>query len=184
MHAETFGALSKREKLDFILEQMRLMLAKRDYIRACIISKKAKRETLDEADYQDLKLRFYRLMIEYDTHEKSPFELAQHWFKIYDTQCVKDDEAQWTEALQATVLFTLLSPRTAPQASMLARLAKDARLEKLPEYVNRRVLLLLLALPLLLGCATAAPATTAFPPTCYHDSYTTASAAATTTTTD
>ena len=37
---ETFGSMEKKEKVDFILEQMRLCLAKKDYIRCSIISKK------------------------------------------------------------------------------------------------------------------------------------------------
>jgi 26S proteasome regulatory subunit N5 len=40
LQVETFGSMEKREKTDFILEQMRLLLAKRDYTRTQIISKK------------------------------------------------------------------------------------------------------------------------------------------------
>ncbi len=37
---ETYGSMEKNEKVDFILEQIRLCLAKKDSIRAQIISKK------------------------------------------------------------------------------------------------------------------------------------------------
>ena len=37
---ETFGSMEKKEKVEFILEQMRLCIAKKDYIRTQIISKK------------------------------------------------------------------------------------------------------------------------------------------------
>ena len=37
---ETYGSMEKREKVEFILEQMRLCLAKKDHIRTQIISKK------------------------------------------------------------------------------------------------------------------------------------------------
>ena len=37
---ETFGSMEKEEKVRFILEQMRLGLARKDYIRTQIISKK------------------------------------------------------------------------------------------------------------------------------------------------
>lgn len=40
MQVETFGSMEKDEKVRFILEQMRLCLAKKDYIRTQIISKK------------------------------------------------------------------------------------------------------------------------------------------------
>lgn len=37
---ETFGAMAKTEKIDFILEQVRICLARGDYVRARILSKK------------------------------------------------------------------------------------------------------------------------------------------------
>ena len=134
VHVETFGSLSKREKIDYIEEQMRLTLAKGDDVRAYILSKKVQRKTLGEDDYQDLKVRFYRLMIEYHTREREPFELAQHFFAIYSTPCVSDDEPQWREALASCVLFLALSPHTNHQADMMHRLVADERLEQLPAF--------------------------------------------------
>lgn len=40
LQVETFGSMERREKVDFILEQMRLALRRRDFIRLQIISKK------------------------------------------------------------------------------------------------------------------------------------------------
>ena len=40
LQVETYGSMERREKVEFILEQMRLCLAKKDYIRTQIISKK------------------------------------------------------------------------------------------------------------------------------------------------
>ena len=37
---ETYGSMERDEKVHFIIEQVRLCLAKKDYIRAQIISKK------------------------------------------------------------------------------------------------------------------------------------------------
>lgn len=37
---ETYGSMEREEKVMFVIEQMRLCLAKKDYIRAQIISKK------------------------------------------------------------------------------------------------------------------------------------------------
>ena len=56
VNVETYGALSKREKGDYILDQVRLMLAKGDRVRAYILSKKVQRKTLEEDDLQDLKV--------------------------------------------------------------------------------------------------------------------------------
>ena len=39
LHVETYGTMSRKEKVEFILEQMRLTLANNDLVRAQIISK-------------------------------------------------------------------------------------------------------------------------------------------------
>ena len=54
---ETIGSMEAREKTDFILEQVRLCLGKKDYVRADIIGKKIKRDRLIKQGFHDLKLR-------------------------------------------------------------------------------------------------------------------------------
>ena len=44
VHVETYGSLGKEEKVDFILEQLRLTLAKKDFIRTFIIARKASKQ--------------------------------------------------------------------------------------------------------------------------------------------
>lgn len=48
IQVETFGSMERKEKVDFILEQMRLCLAKKDYIRTQIISKKVSNKFFEE----------------------------------------------------------------------------------------------------------------------------------------
>ena len=45
VHVETFGALTKKEKAEYILEQIRLNLLRSDYVRAMIQSRKMNRCT-------------------------------------------------------------------------------------------------------------------------------------------
>jgi 26S proteasome regulatory subunit N5 len=40
VHVETYGALTKKEKAEYILQQIRLNLLKRDFIRTIIQSRK------------------------------------------------------------------------------------------------------------------------------------------------
>ena len=46
---ETFGSMEKQEKVEFILEQMRLCIAKKDFIRTQIISKKINTKFFEDA---------------------------------------------------------------------------------------------------------------------------------------
>jgi len=135
VHVETYGALNKKEKAEFILEQLRLTLAKADYVRAVINSRKINRKILEEEGMEEIKVRFYRLMIQYDMHENQPFELSQHYHAIYNTSTVKDNEQVWKEALQACILFLILAPHTNEQQDMLHRIKLYTKpLEKIPEF--------------------------------------------------
>ncbi len=52
LQVETFGSMDKREKTEFILEQMRLCLAKKDYTRTVIISRKISTKFFDDPAHQ------------------------------------------------------------------------------------------------------------------------------------
>uniref|UniRef100_A0A2P2HZ26 26S proteasome non-ATPase regulatory subunit 12-like n=1 Tax=Hirondellea gigas TaxID=1518452 RepID=A0A2P2HZ26_9CRUS len=85
MPVETFGSMEKKEKVEMILEQMRLCLARKDYVRTQIISKKVTIRFFDSGNVNDLKLKFYRLMIELDSHESSFLSICRHYLAIYNT---------------------------------------------------------------------------------------------------
>ena len=135
VNAETYGSLSKREKVDFILEQVRLLLAKGDRVRAFVVSKKVQRKTINEPDLQDLKIRFYKLMIDYHAQEDedkqqpqdddAAFELAQDYFSIYETPCVKADPKLWKDALASCALFLILSAHSPRVQDMTHRILQS-----------------------------------------------------------
>lgn len=52
LQVETYGSMDKREKVELILEQMRLCLAIKDYIRTHIISKKINTKFFEEENTQ------------------------------------------------------------------------------------------------------------------------------------
>ncbi|KAL3777203.1 hypothetical protein ACHAW5_000741, partial [Stephanodiscus triporus] len=133
VHVETYGSLSKREKVEFILEQMRLTLLKRDYVRAHIVSNKVKRSVLDEEGMAELKVKFYALLADYYRHEREAFELAKCYHAIYSTPAVQEDERRWREALTNSVVFLCLSEYSNEVKDMMERVNLDPRLDKIPE---------------------------------------------------
>ena len=50
LQVETFGSMERREKTEFILEQMRLNLLRKDYVRAQIISRKINLKYFEKDD--------------------------------------------------------------------------------------------------------------------------------------
>lgn len=63
LQVETYGTMDKREKVELILEQMRLCLAKQDLVRAQIIAKKISVKFFDDVAQEDLKFKYYNIMV-------------------------------------------------------------------------------------------------------------------------
>ncbi|KAI7853733.1 PCI domain-containing protein [Circinella umbellata] len=134
LQVETFGSMDKREKTDFILEQMRLCLAKHDYVRTQIISKKINTRFFQEKENEDLKLRFYDLMIKHALHEEQYLNVHKFYKQIYDSESIQQEETKWKEALQNAVLFIVLSPYDNEQSDLLHRIYEDPKLAEIPLY--------------------------------------------------
>ena len=78
-------SLSKKEKIEFILVQLRLTLAKKDFVRAHIVGNKVNRKALGEEGMESYRIRFFELMAEYHRHEKDAYELIKDYHAIYST---------------------------------------------------------------------------------------------------
>ena len=85
VHVETYGALSKLEKAKYILQQIRLNLLRKDYVRALIQSRNMNRKVIEEEGFEDVKIEFYNLMLEYHRHERDAWEMAQCYFKVFSS---------------------------------------------------------------------------------------------------
>ena len=156
---ETIGTMEQKEKLDFLLEQIRLCLAKRDYVRTEIIAKKIDEKMLKEKEYVDEKLRYYRLMIQYHLHFGQYYPIAQAYHAIYNTPPPTTTTTTTTaqpagstaattgtgsgsggrsEAQQAVlkslVIFAILSGYDSEVSDFIARIKDDKQLATLPEY--------------------------------------------------
>lgn len=68
LQVETYGSMEKREKVELILEQMRLCLEIKDYIRTQIISKKIStrffEEENTEVSFEHLVIRIFIILVD------------------------------------------------------------------------------------------------------------------------
>lgn len=136
LQVETYGSMEKREKTEFILEQMRLLLAVEDFTRTLIISRKISTKFFKEEQNQDLKLRFYHLMIKYAIHHDEYLNACKYWREVYDTAETKADEKKWKEALQNAVCYIALAPYDNEQSDLIHRIAIDPKLPQLDAFHN------------------------------------------------
>eukprot|EP00933_Yihiella_yeosuensis_P062876 TRINITY_DN65899_c0_g1_i1.p1 TRINITY_DN65899_c0_g1~~TRINITY_DN65899_c0_g1_i1.p1 ORF type:complete len:459 (-),score=140.14 TRINITY_DN65899_c0_g1_i1:141-1517(-) len=136
VQVESFGAMERREKTEYILNQMRLVIAKKDFVRTQIISKKINPKLLEAEDFQDLKIRYNDYLIKYWLHEKSFLNVAKCYLAIFNTASTQADEAKWKEAITAYSLYLTLSEYNNEQDDMLKRLdtLESKKLDKVPVF--------------------------------------------------
>ena len=119
LQVETYGSGEHKEKVELILEQMRLCLASNDYIQAQIISKKISIRFFESSKQQELKLKFYHYMIEMDKHEGTYLNICRHYRAIYDTPSIQENPMSKLNTLKNVALFIILSPYDNEQSNMI-----------------------------------------------------------------
>eukprot|EP01039_Chlorochromonas_danica_P005272 gene5273-5807_t len=123
VHVETYGSLTKMEKAEYILEQVRLNLIRKDFIRTAIQSRKMNLKTIEEEGFEEIKIRFYIMQVEYHMYQKDAWEVCQAYYKVATTK-LKDSiyEAVRKEAIESCIVFLLISKHDNHQSDMLHRL--------------------------------------------------------------
>jgi 26S proteasome regulatory subunit N5 len=117
--------MERKEKTDYILEQMRLCLATNDFARCQIISRKISERLIANAEFQQEKERFYRMMIVYYANAKLYVDICRSYLAIYNTPSIKADETKWKTALQKAVVYIILARYDHEQSDLSERIALD-----------------------------------------------------------
>lgn len=138
IQVETIGSMDVQEKANYLLEQVRLVLLKKDFVRTEIIAKKLAVKQFNETDaktnakWQEIKIKYYKLMIEYHQHYSNYAEITKAYREIFNTVVVQADPAQWQDALSKLVIYGILSPWDAELSDLLHRISKEKKLDQLP----------------------------------------------------
>eukprot|EP00922_Rhytidocystis_sp_ex-Travisia-forbesii_P055632 GHVS01082403.1.p1 GENE.GHVS01082403.1~~GHVS01082403.1.p1 ORF type:complete len:478 (+),score=72.78 GHVS01082403.1:73-1506(+) len=134
VQVETFGAMERREKAEFVLKQMRLVLLRRDMVRCQIISRKLNLKLLE--DFPDLKLSFHKYMIDYYLSEDLLLDVCKAYQAMISTKCVFEDPKMWQPILKCYVLYLLIAPFDNEQNDMLLKLqlTEKKKLAEIPIY--------------------------------------------------
>ncbi|CAI5440776.1 unnamed protein product [Caenorhabditis angaria] len=137
LQVETYGSMDMKEKVEYLLEQMRFSLVRNDFIRASIISKKINIKFFNKTEtdeVQNLKLKFYELMVKIGLHDGSYLDVCRHFRAIHDTPKIKDDSLKASAALRSAVVYCCLAPHDNEQWDLLNRIAIQREIESVPEY--------------------------------------------------
>eukprot|EP00096_Caligus_rogercresseyi_P002617 TRINITY_DN147_c1_g1_i1.p1 TRINITY_DN147_c1_g1~~TRINITY_DN147_c1_g1_i1.p1 ORF type:complete len:515 (+),score=187.08 TRINITY_DN147_c1_g1_i1:200-1546(+) len=137
LQVETYGSMERKEKVEFILEQMRLCLAVKDYIRTQIISKKISVRFFEDkssTEIQELKLKFYKYMIQLDQQDGTYLDICRHYRAISDTPVIQSSQEKKWNMMKYAVLYIILSPYNNEQSDLLHRILKEKEMEEIPLY--------------------------------------------------
>lgn len=152
---ETYGSMQNKEKVDFILYQMKLVLQRQDYVRLQILSKKISKKSIDEAGLETSKILYYRYLVRYYVHEKDLFAAAKAYQTIYDAlnKAASDDKLieamdqsgqERKLAFQNFVLYLLVSTYTNEKVDLLnkveANYARELDTEPIISKLVRKLL--------------------------------------------
>jgi len=129
---ETYGSMERREKAEFVLEQMRLLLDNNDLIRANMCAKKLSDKVLNDKDFEDIKIAYNLHMVRYHTEKANYMSLFTCYNAIYATEIIQKDEEKALDTLQSVVGFLSLSPRDPEQNDHCLKIKADERMEKIP----------------------------------------------------
>ncbi|KAJ8586527.1 PCI-domain-containing protein [Rhizopogon salebrosus TDB-379] len=157
LQVETYSSMERREKTEFILEQMRLLIAvarlkdeeipakvgkstlgggEPEWTKAKVGGRKVNESFLKEKANEDLKLKYYDLMIQQALHQSAYLEVAKHYEKVWDTPSIKEDDSKSRAALEHIVYYVVLAPHNNEQSDMLHHLFANPALEKLELHYN------------------------------------------------
>lgn len=134
--AETLGSMDRKEKTALILEQIRYCLAVKDFIQAHIISKKISTRFFEDAEeeVQQLKLKYYQLMIEIDQHDAKYLDICRHYQAVFHTKAIKEDPVKRQQTLKNVVLYAILAPYDNEQSDLIHRVSQERSLDDIPDY--------------------------------------------------
>jgi 26S proteasome regulatory subunit N5 len=136
VQVETCGAMERREKAEYILEQMRLVLQKNDFVRLQIISRKINTKLLEADDFQDIKIQYYEYVIKLYLHEAKLLDVAKCYYALYGTKKVQEEDAKWREFLEFYILYLLAAPYDNEAVDLLNKVdaVEKKKLEKIPVF--------------------------------------------------
>jgi len=131
---ETCGAMEAREKTEFLLYQVKLCSDVKDFVRTEIIAKKIKPEKLEGEEWQDLKIRYFNLMIDFNVKKNNHLSTSQCYESLFRTKSIQEDEKQWKEAIARSVFFVAMAPWDHDTDELVRRLKVEKKVVHVPSF--------------------------------------------------
>ncbi|KRX20603.1 26S proteasome non-ATPase regulatory subunit 12 [Trichinella nelsoni] len=116
--------------------QLRLCILRNDFVRSTIIAKKISPKFFKSdiiSKHQDLKFKYYKLMILLDLYNKNYVGVSNHYYNLSETETFHD-KAKIVTFLKNAVVYAILAPYSAEQWSTISRMSEDGNFDQIPKY--------------------------------------------------
>lgn len=111
LQVETYSLMSFETKIEYILEQIKLTLQKKDYDQAKILSRKILIRTLKNFEKADLYKSIYlRYLIEINVHEYDYISIVKNLLLLIEIPIVKEDKQAYKNDLASVIYYVILAP--------------------------------------------------------------------------
>lgn len=133
LQVETFGSMDRKEKTEFILDQVALCIQTQDWSQAGILSRKISTKYLQSAaDATPLKLRYYEQQVILAKSEDRYLDACKHYREVLEIQSVQDDPTLFKATLARIIYFVILAPHDNEQHDLMHRIKTDTRNAQVP----------------------------------------------------
>lgn len=130
LQVETYASMEIEDKIEFILDQMKLNNMKGDFQFSKILSRKILIRTLEK--FADLKLRYYQLITEIAQFENDYENIVKYNLNIYNIPKIQGDLDESLKYLKKIAIYVVLTPYSNLQNDLISRVVIDKNLSKLP----------------------------------------------------
>ncbi|TFY73481.1 hypothetical protein EWM64_g10531, partial [Hericium alpestre] len=157
LQVETYSSMDRREKTEFILEQMRLLIevarlkdaeagedkkdslggGEAEWVKVRVGSRKINEDFLKHEDNEDLKLKYYDLMVQHGLRHSAYLDVAKYYHKVWETPSIqKDETGKGQLALEHVAYYVVLAPHDNEQSDMMHRIFRNPALKRMDVQYN------------------------------------------------
>ncbi|KRZ71599.1 26S proteasome non-ATPase regulatory subunit 12 [Trichinella papuae] len=90
-------------------------------------------KVLLELQHQDLKFKYYKLMILLDLYNKNYVGVSNHYYNLSETEAYLD-KAKIVTFLKNAVVYAILAPYSEEQWATMCRVSEDSNFDQIPKY--------------------------------------------------
>lgn len=131
---DTLTTLDRKDRIEIVLQLMELLVESKEFVKCLIIAKKISNQHLDQTpEYEQLKIKYYRLMIAIDKSENY-LRTSSHCQGILNTSSIESNPEERKQLMALAIAYCVLSPFDNEKSDMMQRLLKHKFIDNVPLY--------------------------------------------------